>query len=171
MKRVIVIGSGGSGKSTFSRELGEITRLPVVHLDKLHWHPNWVGTPTVEWEQIVRREIEKPEWIMDGNFGGTRQIRMQAADTIIMLDLPRWVCMYRILKRSIVYRNKTRPDMGEGCTERFDWEFITWVWNYRKDSRKRAFRELDSQKGKNIIILKSRTEVAQFLERMRLEYR
>ena len=67
MKRVAVIGSGGSGKSTFSRALGEITGLPVVHLDKLHWHPNWVGTPPDEWEQVVRREIEKPDWIMDGN--------------------------------------------------------------------------------------------------------
>jgi len=169
MKRVAVIGSGGSGKSTFSRALGEITGLPVVHLDKLHWHPNWVGTPADEWEQVVRREIEKPEWIMDGNFGGTREMRMQAADMIVMLDLPRWLCMYRILKRPIVYRNESRPDMGEGCHERFDWEFITWVWNYRKDSRKRAFRELEAQVGKKIILLKTRREVAEFLDAMRLE--
>ncbi|MFL6468491.1 MAG: DNA topology modulation protein [Pyrinomonadaceae bacterium] len=164
MKRVVVIGSGGSGKSTFSRQLGEITGLPVVHLDKLHWRPNWVSTPADEWEQVVRQEIEKPEWIIDGNFGGTREMRMQAADSIIMLDMPRWLCMYRILRRTVVYRNRTRPDMGEGCTERFDWEFILWVWNYRKDSRKRAFRELESQNGKNIVILKSRREAADFLE-------
>ena len=171
MKRVIVIGSGGAGKSTFSRELGEITGLPVVHLDKLHWKPNWTGTPKDEWEEVVHREIEKPEWIMDGNFGGTREMRMRAADTIIMLDLPRRVCMYRILKRTIVYRKKTRPDMAEGCAERFDWEFITWVWNYRRDSRKRAFKELESQAGKSIVILRTRREVTKFLEAMRLEYR
>ena len=170
MKRVIVIGSGGSGKSTFSRQLGEITGLPVVHLDKLHWHPNWTPTPPDEWLKIVRRETEKLEWIMDGNFGGTRAMRMQAADTIIMLDLPRWLCMYRILKRPIVYRNGSRPDMGEGCHERFDWEFILWVWNYRKDSRKRAFKELETQSGKNIVILKTRREVAEFLKATRLEY-
>ena len=171
MKRVIVIGSGGAGKSTFSRELGEITGIPVVHLDKLHWKPNWTGTPKDEWNEVVRREVEKPEWIMDGNFGGTRAMRMRAADTIIMLDLPRRVCMYRIIKRTVVYRNKTRPDMAEGCTERFDRDFIKWVWNYRKDSRTRAFKELESQAGKNIVVLRTRREVAGFLESMRLEYR
>ena len=95
---------------------------------------------------------------------------MRAADTIIMLDLPRRVCIYRIVKRMIKYRNKKRPDMAEGCFERFDLEFITWVWNYRKDSRKRAFRELETQTDKNIIILKSRREVADFLDAMRLEF-
>lgn len=168
---MIVIGSGGSGKSTFSRELGAITGLPVVHLDALFWKPNWTATPKDEWAEVVRREIEKPEWIMDGNFGGTREMRMRAADTIIMLDLPRWLCMYRVLKRWIAFRNKTRPDMAEGCNEKIDWEFAMWVWNYQTRSRRRAFEQLDSQKDKNIVILRSRREVAEFLQRMRLEHR
>jgi adenylate kinase family enzyme len=170
MKRVVVIGSGGSGKSTFSQRLGDATSLPVIHLDQLFWKPNWTKTPADKWEQIVRRETGKPEWIMDGNFGGTRELRMRAADTIIFLDLPRWVCMYRILKRTLIHRNRTRPDMAEGCNERFDWEFIWWVWNYRKDSRKRALRELEAQTGKEIIVLKTRREVAEFLDKMRLQY-
>ena len=170
MKRVVVIGSGGSGKSTFSRALGEIAGLPVIHLDTLFWGPNWTSTPKSEWVEVVRRELERDEWIIDGNFGSTREMRMRAADTIIMLDLPRRVCIYRIVKRMIKYRNKKRPDMAEGCFERFDLEFITWVWNYRKDSRKRAFRELETQTDKNIIILKSRREVADFLDAMRLEF-
>ena len=142
MKRVVVIGSGGSGKSTFSRELGQITGLPVVHLDKLFWHPNWTRTPEDEWHEIVRRECQAPEWIMDGNFGGTRRIRMQAADTVILLDLPRWLCMYRILKRTILYRRGSRPDMADGCSERFDPEFILWVWNYPNQGRRRVLMEL-----------------------------
>lgn len=171
MKRVIVVGSGGSGKSTFSRLLGEITRLPVIHLDTLFWKPNWTSTPKDEWREVVRRELERKEWIMDGNFGSTREMRMQAADTIIILDLPRWLCIYRILKRMVKYRNKKRPDMAEGCFERFDWEFIMWVWNYKKTSRVRLIDELESHYEKKIIFLKSRREVAEFLERMRLEYR
>ena len=75
---------------------------------------------------------------MDGNFGGTREMRMQAADTIIFLDLPRRVCLYRILKRTLKYYGKSRPDMTEGCNERLDLEFIGWVWNYKHRSRKRA---------------------------------
>lgn len=164
MKKVVVIGSGGSGKSTFSRQLGEVTGLPVVHLDKLYWHAGWVKTSADEWESIVRRELEKPEWIMDGNFGGTREMRMRAADTIILLDLPRWLCMWRILKRSLKYYGRTRPDMTDGCNERLDLEFILWVWNYRSASRKRAMFELEKIGEKKIFILKSRKAVAQFLE-------
>ena len=171
MKRVIVVGSGGSGKSVFSRQLGEITNLPVIHLDTLFWRPNWTSTPKGEWREVVRRELERDAWIMDGNFGSTRSLRMQAADTIIVLDLPRWLCIYRILKRMAKYRNKKRPDMAEGCFERFDWEFVMWVWNYKNTSRLRLINELESHSEKRVIFLKSRREVADFLDRMRLEYR
>jgi adenylate kinase family enzyme len=163
MKRVVVIGSGGSGKSIFSRQLGEITGLPVVHLDALFWRPNWTRTPDDEWVDTIRREIAKPEWIMDGNFGGTREMRMQAADTVIMLDLPRWLCMYRITRRMLQYGGRRRPDMAEGCREKLDLEFIAWVWNYRKSSRARAFAEIEKLNNQRVVILKNRKEVAEFL--------
>ena len=148
MKKVIVIGSGGAGKSTFSRQLGERLGLPVIHLDQLFWHSNWVRTPEDEWVEIVRREIARDEWIMDGNFGGTREMRMQACDTVIFLDMPRWLCMYRILKRTLFYHRSTRPDMAEGCDERFDPEFILWVWNYPNSGRRRLVAELDRNAGR-----------------------
>lgn len=163
MKRVLVIGSGGSGKSTFSRQLGEVTGLPVVHLDKLYWHPGWVKTPRDEWIDIVQSEIDKQEWIMDGNFGNTREMRMHAADTIILLDLPRWLCMYRILKRTVTYRNGTRPDMADGCHEKFDPEFVLWVWNYPKAGRRRAMDEMSRLEGKRVVILSSKKEIDAFL--------
>ncbi len=167
----MVIGSGGSGKSTFSRELGNITGLPIVHLDKLFWHPGWERTPEDEWREVVSREVKRDAWIMDGNFGGTREMRMQAADTIIMLDLPRWVCMYRILKRTLVYRKDIRPDMAQGCYERFDLEFILWVWNYRGRSRKRALDEIKKLRDKRVVILSSRDAVKRFLDDQRKTHR
>ena len=170
MKRVVVIGSGGAGKSTFSRQLGEITGLPVIHLDRLFWQPGWVQTSKEEWAEIVSREIQRPAWIMDGNFGGTREMRMHAADTIIMLDLSRWICVYRILKRTLLYKPGGRPDMADGCHEKLDPEFILWVWNYRKRSRKNAMTEMEKLVDKDIIILKTRREVEQFLRRLRSEY-
>jgi adenylate kinase family enzyme len=170
MKKVIVIGSGGSGKSTFSRQLGAITGFPVVHLDALFWKPGWTPTPKDEWANVVRREIEKPEWIIDGNFGGTREMRMRAADTIIMLDLPRWLCMYRIFKRLAMFYNQKRPDMAVGCNEKIDREFIMWVWNYRTRSRERALEEIRSQTDKDVVILETRRKVAEYLDRIRLEY-
>jgi adenylate kinase family enzyme len=165
MKKVVIIGSGGAGKSTFSRKLGEVTGLPVIHLDKLYWRPNWKQTPRDEWIPIVAREIAKPEWIIDGNFGNTRVMRMQAADTIIMLDLPRLVCMYRILKRAFIYHEGNRPDMAEGCHEKFDPEFVLWVWNYKNSSRVRAMEEIANLKDTRVVILRSRREVAEFLKR------
>lgn len=164
MKKVIVIGSGGAGKSTFSRRLGEKTGLPVIHLDKLFWHRNWTRTSEGEWVEIVRREAARDEWIMDGNFGGTREIRLQACDTVIFLDMPRWLCMYRILKRTLFYRKETRPDMAEGCDERFDLEFILWVWNYPKGGRRRVTAELERFPDKNVIVLRSTSEIESFLQ-------
>lgn len=164
MKRIVVIGSGGSGKSTFSRRLGEVTGLPVVHLDRLYWHPGWVKTEESKWKEILEREIAKPQWIMDGNFGGTREMRMAAADTIIILDLPRRVCLYRILKRTLIYRGGSRPDMAEGCHERFDLEFIFWVWNYPRDGRRRALEDVSKLSGKRIVILKNQFEINTFLK-------
>ena len=163
MKKIIVIGSGGSGKSMLSRRLGEKLGLAVVHLDQLYWRPGWVETPREEWVEIVRRELARDSWIMDGNFGGTRKMRMQAADTVIFLDLPRYLCMYRILKRTLIYRRGQRPDMATGCDERFDLEFIMWVWNYPKSGRRRLIDELSLFDDKKIIILTSRGEAERFL--------
>ena len=164
MKRVIVIGSGGAVKSTFARRLGEVTRLPVIHLDSHFWRPNWEPTPKDEWKAKVEELIKGETWIIDGNFGSTRELRMQAADTIIMLDLPRRVCMYRAIKRAILYYGKKRPDMGEGCTEKIDLEFLLWIWNYPKQGKLRAFEEFERQTNKRLITLKDSRDIESFLK-------
>lgn len=163
MKRVIVIGSGGSGKSTFARDLGERSGIDVIHLDREYWRPNWDAMPADEWQGTVAEMLKRDRWIMDGNFGGTREMRMRAADTIIFLDLPRRVCLYRIFKRTIKYYGRSRPDMTEGCDERFDLEFVRWIWNYPKTSRQRLFKELEKFPEKHVVILRSTNEVNEFL--------
>ena len=163
MNRVVVIGSGGSGKSTFSRELGRVTGIPVIHLDREYWRPGWEETPKDEWKARVADMLEGERWIMDGNFGGTREMRMQAADTIIFLDLPRRVCLYRILKRTLKYYGRSRPDMAEGCLERLDLEFVMWVWNYKHRSRKRLLAELEGLEEKSVMILRNPRQVSDFL--------
>lgn len=164
MKRVVVIGSGGSGKSTFAKQLSERTGIDVIHLDREYWRPNWEKTPVDEWEAKVAEMTSKDSWIMDGNFGGTRKMRMQACDTVIFLDLPRYVCIYRILKRTVLYYGKTRPDMADGCKERLDLEFFLWVWNYPNRGRRRIISELEGCSEKNVIVLRSRTAASKFLE-------
>jgi len=166
MKRVVVIGSGGSGKSTFARRLGKATGLGVIHLDSVFWRPNWQRTPKDEWEGKVRDLVKRDAWIMDGNFGGTRAIRLNACDTVILLDLPRPVCMYRVIKRAIVYRGRNRPDMAEGCNEKIDLEFLNWVWNFPKRGRSRILDDLRGLSGKSVYILKSKRQAESFLARI-----
>ncbi len=165
MKRVIVIGSGGAGKSTFSRRLSEIMGIEVVHLDKIYWLPNWNEPSKAEFEKILKIELEKREWIMDGNFKSTLEMRLEKCDTVISFELPRTVCIYRALKRIFKYRGKTRPDMGEGCAEKIDPEFLMWVWNFPKKDKLKIEKVLEKFDGKvKIIRLKSKSEVEEFLK-------
>jgi adenylate kinase family enzyme len=164
MKRTLIIGSGGAGKSTLARRLGEKTGIEVVHLDKLFWNPGWVRTEKKEWLEIVRQVIEKESWIMDGDFGSTLGMRADAADTIIFMDIPRHVCVYRIVKRWVMYNRDTRPDMAAGCEERFDWEFLLWVWNYPKRSKPGKELVLNRYANeKTVIRLRSNREIEEFL--------
>jgi adenylate kinase family enzyme len=167
MKKVVLIGSGGSGKSTLARQLGEKLKMNVYHLDALFWKPNWVGVPKDEQKKVQNDLVRKEEWIIDGNYGGTMEIRLNAADTIIFLDIPRIICVYRAFKRMLQYRNKKRPDMGEGCEERFDLDFFKWIWDYPKTKRPEILKRLEQlSKDKQVIIFKSPKEVQQFLEKV-----
>ena len=99
MRRVLVIGSGGSGKSTVAARLGELLGLEVNHLDKFYWRAGWVEPAQDEWIKTVTELMDKDSWVMDGNYSGTLELRLQRADTIVFMDLPRLLCMWRILKR------------------------------------------------------------------------
>lgn len=164
MRRVLVIGSGGSGKTTFSKKLGERTGLSVIHLDHLFWHPGWVKTPDEDWDRLVAELCARDSWIMDGNYGRTLAPRIEAADTIIFLDLPRIVCTWRILKRQIRYAGRIRPDSAPGCPERLTWEFVSWVWTYPRQRRPDLLKRLDAARGtKRIVILRDERQIRKFL--------
>ncbi|MEW9676322.1 DNA topology modulation protein [Lentibacillus sp. L22] len=166
MNKIILIGSGGSGKSTLARQLGAKLNLKVYHLDALFWKPNWVGVPRNEQRGIQNELVKNEKWIIDGNYGGTMDIRLNAADTIIFLDVHRTICVYRAFKRMLQYRNKTRPDMGEGCEERFDFGFLKWIWNYPKAKRPEVLKKLEQfSTEKQIIILRSPKQIQKFLEK------
>jgi adenylate kinase family enzyme len=164
MRKVLVIGSGGSGKSTVAAQLGELLELEVNHLDKFYWNPGWVETAPDEWIKTVTELVNRDSWIIDGNYSGTLELRLRQCDTIVFLDLPRFLCLWRIVKRFFVYRDGTRPDMAEGCREDLSFEFVSWVWNYPNRSRPKVIRLLQQYAaGKQIFRLRSRNEVKQFL--------
>jgi adenylate kinase family enzyme len=166
MRRILVIGSGGSGKSTFARRLGEALGIEVIHLDGHYWRPGWVEPPKDEWRRKVGELVARDEWVIDGNYSGTLELRLAACDTAIFLDLPRTLCVWRVLKRALVFRNATRPDMAEGCREKIDFAFLWWVWRYPSRSRPKALARLgEHARGKKVVRLRSRAEVEEFLRR------
>lgn len=164
MKKILVIGSGGSGKSTVATRLGALLDLEVTHLDKLFWRPGWSKRAPEEWLQIVTDLTNRDSWILDGNYSGTLDLRFQKCDTVVFLDLSRWLCLWRIVTRMLRYRNGRRPDMAEGCPEKLDLEFVLWVWNYPRRTKPKVVKLLREQgDGKKIVWLRSRGEVEKFI--------
>ena len=95
MERVIIIGCGGSGKSTLAKKLGLITGLPVVHLDRIFWSPgNWNHLERDAYDRLLKLELDKPRWIIDGNYDRTLSMRLDGCDTVIWLDYNRFVCLF-----------------------------------------------------------------------------
>ena len=168
MKRVLIIGSSGSGKSTLARQLGARLELPVIHLDRHFWHPGWVGTPQEKWQQIVKNLVQRDQWIMDGNYRGTLETRLAAADSVVFLDLPPWICAMRAIKRRIQYRNRPRPDIADGCKEPLLdpqlIQFLRHVLSYPDRAKpfvmKRLARIADE---KHVVLLQSAKDVNLFL--------
>lgn len=162
-ERIMVIGSPGSGKSTFSRQLAEITGIPLIHLDKEYWKYGWIETTRTDW--IVKQEslISSDKWIVDGNYGGTMEMRLKKADTIICFKLSRVVCILSYFKRVLTNFNKIRLDMPEGCPEKFDFEFMKYIWNFPKTSGLRNLERLEKNNDKKIIVFNKRSEVNKFI--------
>jgi adenylate kinase family enzyme len=164
MRKVLVIGSGGAGKSVFANRLGKLLNIEVLHLDKFYWRPGWIETPKDEWLKTVEELLERDSWIMDGNYSGTLNLRLEACDTVIFLDMARQLCLWRVLKRAFKYRDGSRPDMTEGCREQLNLEFLRWVWDYPSRTRPKVVEMLKSNsQGKKIIWLRSNSEVERFL--------
>lgn len=164
-KRIILIGCGGSGKSTLARQLGEATGIPVVHLDQLLWRPGWQKVDRETFDALLARELAKPEWIMDGNFDRTIPLRLERCDAVIFLDLPRLVCLLSVIKRVLLSYGRTRPDMGEGCPERFDLSFLKWIWNFNKEKQQKYLSLLNAS-GKTVYRIRSRRELPALIERL-----
>ena len=158
MKKVIVIGCPGSGKSTISRELHNKTGIPLYHLDMMYWNAD---KTTVEKSVFLERlsvVLEKDEWIIDGNYGSTMELRMAACDTVIFLDYPLDVGLDGIRNR----RGKSRSDMPWIETEE-DAEFIEFIKSYNEQQKPKVLELLEKYSDKNIIVLESREQADAFL--------
>jgi len=165
MQRVLVIGPGGAGKTTFARGLAERTGLPLIHLDTLYWHAGWTPTPNDVWDRTIEQLIAHDTWIMDGNYGRTLSTRLAACDTVIFLDTSRLLSLWRVLQRRVRYRGRSRPDLPAGCPEILTWEFVAWIWTYKTRRRPGILPQLAAlPSGTQAIVLRSAREAGEFLD-------
>jgi adenylate kinase family enzyme len=167
VERVAILGSGGAGKSVLAAAVAEHTGLPVVHLDVVYWLPGWTKPPRKEFDAKLDAAVAEKRWILDGNFmrDDAPDPRFARVDTVILLDLPRRVCLWRIVKRRVQEARRPRRDLPDGCSESFDLEFMRWVWRYPRKNRPDILGRL-AVVGPGVAVhrLRSRRDVSRFLE-------
>ena len=168
MQRVMIVGQPGAGKSTLARMIGDITGLPVVHIDHIHWKAGWVERPAAEKTALCAEVHAADKWIFEGGHSRTWPERLQRCDTLVWLDYPIARRLYRVLWRSLRHRGRTRPDLPEGCPEQLDWEFYRWIWRTRLSARSRIQDLYDNApQDKAVYRLQSNRAVAEFLGDLR----
>lgn len=166
MKKILVIGGNGSGKTTFSKELSKKTKLPLIHLDSLYWKDNWEHVLPYEFDLKLMDELQKESFIMDGNMKRTLPLRLKYCDTVILFDFPTIVCLFGAIKRSVLNYGKSREDMGGKCPEKIDLRFYKSIWCGNKNMMKSFYEMTEKEKGINVIIIKSRREAKEILEKI-----
>ena len=162
MNKAIVIGCPGSGKSTFSRALHELTDLPLYHLDLLNWNSDKTTVSKAVFLERLQSVIALDRWIIDGNYGSSMELRIKECDTVFFLDYPVEVCIDGIKQR----QGKTRSDIPWVETED-DEEFLEFIKNYNTQSRPKVLALFEKYKEKNIVIFKSREDADEYIENIR----
>ncbi len=166
MKRVAIFGSPGSGKSTLARHLSDRIGIPVFHLDKYFFSPGWVIQSDEVFTAAIARIVADELWITDGNYTRESTVagRIDRADTLILLERPRLVCLWRVVRRILKNYGQVRADQAAGCPERLDWDFLRFVWTY--PARTTQIRQIlhEQPADKTVLILRSNDDVKRFLE-------
>jgi adenylate kinase family enzyme len=163
MKRIAIIGSSGSGKSTFANKLGEKLHRSVIHLDKEYYTSEWKQKYPIkdDWLNFQKKLVAGDEWIIDGNYRSTLAIRLERADTIIFFDFPKWLCLRRAFIRA--FKREQPFDKPEGMREKISWELIKRVVTY---PTKEIYQVIERYKDRaKIIVVKNDNDVRKLLAR------
>ncbi len=163
MDKIAIIGSPGAGKSTLAYQLGKSLNIEIFHLDCYFWQPDWREKPRDTRIEILKALVRKERWIIEGTYLGSSEPRLNAADTIIFLDIPPWLCLYRIIQRHHKYKGQSRPDLPDGCSDDLNLKCVLKVLVFPFRGRRTTKQKLRIYKSKQIIRLRSCKEVEDFL--------
>jgi len=163
VERIAIIGCGGSGKSRLARQLGTALDLPVTHLDALYYDEAWTSLPKDEFAALQRDLVAAPGWVIDGNYASSLPIRLAAAETVVFLDLPATACLWGIAQRRL--RQRGGQDKATGVYDRITWNFVRYVWDYRRAMRPRV-RTLIAEHAAHaeLVVLTTRRGVRRWLQ-------
>ncbi len=165
--KITIIGYSGSGKSTLAKKLAEMYEADVFHFDTVKFLPNWQVRDKEFQERITQEFLDTHEsWVIDGNYSNLfYERRMMEADVIIILLFNRFSCLYRAYRRYLKYNNLTRPDMAEGCKEKFDWEFIKWIlWDERTKRVKDQYKNVILQYNEKVVIIRNQKQLDTYVK-------
>lgn len=167
--KIAIIGYSGSGKSTLAKSLEQIYDIPVLHLDSIRFLPNWKERKESEFRVDVLNFMQQESWIIDGNFSeGYYQEPLDQADCIIMVLFPAYKAYWRVIKRYIKYRGKTRPDMSVGCLENLNWAFTKWIWcDGRLPRYKANYQRIAEMYANKVVVLTSQKEINRYVKNER----
>ena len=165
--KIAIVGYSGSGKSTLARELAPKYQTDVLHFDTVQFLPDWKIRSAEEKKRITENFLDTHDsWVIDGNYAKLfYERRMEEADIIILLLFNRFSCLYRAYRRYIKYKNTTRPDMAEGCNEKFDSAFIKWIlWDERSKHEKERYKGLISKYGDKAVVIKNQKQLDIYIQ-------
>jgi adenylate kinase family enzyme len=164
MKRVLILGCGGAGKSTLARKMAISLGLPIFHLDQVIWAPGWIEIEPAAMRKKLGKITSGRRWILDGALGRHRMECIRKADTVVFMDIGRMTCLMRVAWRQIRNWGRVRQDMAPGCVEKIDLEFWRWIWRYPEHSRPAILRDLSGlPKNRRVHILRNTNEAKRFL--------
>jgi adenylate kinase family enzyme len=168
MNKISVIGSPGAGKSTFSKSLSKVINVRIYHLDRIFWKPGWIQITREQLMEKVKDVFKNDQWIIDGNYQNTLDIRIEESDVIFFLDYSLITCLIGICKRRFEFKNKKRDDLTEGCDEKLDLAFFWYVVMFRIRQRSMIYRKLSEYKGgEKLVIFKNRRQAKRYLDNLR----
>jgi adenylate kinase family enzyme len=167
----MIVGQPGSGKSTLARALGDVTGLPVIHIDRIHWQPGWVERSKAEKTRLCLEAEAGERWIFEGGHSSTWPSRLARADLLVWLDRPMPLRLWRVVRRALTQLGQTRPDMADGCPERFRSlpEFIHYIVTSARSQRAKIGRLVISATCP-VCRLTSDEQAAALVDELRLQF-
>jgi adenylate kinase family enzyme len=165
MKRILILGISGSGKSTLAKQLHGLSKIPVFHLDKIFWQPDWQFPDAEFWENSLLDISRHKYWIIEGNFESALELLVPKADTVIILNISKIKALFRVGTRWHRFRRKDRDDRPDGCKEKIDFDFIKYIWNFKKKREPSIRHSLKKRKpNAKIFWLYNKNDLQQFFK-------